>query len=100
MFQTPIPSTTLQNAFAYPERVQFTGYARWTPDDNNDKRFIRIFKEVNGRLVEATMQDIEIGKPVILQLDTGDIVRTSNVLEWTCYGHVGIRTRSREYYYI
>lgn len=99
MFQKPIPSATLQNSFTYPACVH-TGCTRWQPDDNNDKRFIRIFKTVNGQLVETAIQNIEIGKPAILQLATGDIVRTSSVLEWTCYGHIGIRTRNREYYYI
>lgn len=99
----PISSDQLLAIHAnIPQVVMFdTTQKRWSPEDYDDKRFIRVFNQLpDGHLVEISMSDIEIGRPVVLQLDTGEFVRTSTVVAWTTYGHVGIRTRSREYYYI
>lgn len=65
------------------KRVQFCQVLGQTPD---------------GAFYPISMQNIQIGQPCILQLANGNIIRTSNVKEWTIYGHTQIRTEHTIHY--
>lgn len=93
----------LLNLYGYDAEAswEYSNTRKWKSDDEKDKRFIRIFKmDKSGKLEEIDISELIIGEPAMLQLEDGDIVATSEVLEWSRYGRKIIRTKSRLYYYL
>lgn len=54
-------------------------------------------KTEDGRLLVTDERDVVIGKPVILLMPDGKIIRTSSVREWNHYGCFYIRTAHTQY---
>lgn len=79
--------------------MQITNQKVWNSGDHDAKWFLDIYRMGNdGNLHVMPIQEIEIGKPVILQLTDGQFIRTSSVQRWTILGGMRIYTKNRTYY--